>query len=125
MKTEIISLIHQKLKVLEGKYSIKKEQQEQEGFSNDWYIFGGKKPLSQTTIGRIKNKYCEIAGVKKIRLHDFRHSHATLLLSKSVPITVIAQRLGHSDIATTLNIYSHLVNTDVEKAINILNDIKH
>lgn len=105
--------------------TMKEEQQAQDNFSNDWFIFGGSKPLSQTTIGRVKNKYCEKAGVKKIRLHDFRHSHATLLLSKGVPITVIAQRLGHSDIATTLNIYSHLVYTDIDKAINILNKIKH
>lgn len=102
-----------------------KSEKEKIGFEEQWFIFGGKKPLTQTTIGRRKNNYCEVAGVKKIRLHDFRHSHATLLLSQGVPITVISQRLGHSDINMTLNTYSHLVPKDEIKAINIINSIKY
>lgn len=94
------------------------------GFDDNWYIFGGVKPLSATTIGRKKNEYCELSNVKKIRIHDFRHSHASLLLSSGVPITVISQRLGHADINMTLNTYSHLIPKDEDKAINILNTIK-
>ncbi len=101
-----------------------KKEKLKSDFNDKWFIFGGKKPLTQTTIGRRKNLYCDIAGVKKIRLHDFRHSHATLLLSQGVPITVISQRLGHSNINMTLNTYSHLVPTDEIKAINIINSIK-
>ncbi len=93
-------------------------------FTNDWYIFGGIKPLSQTTVTRKKNIYSKIANVKKIRIHDFRHSHASLLLSQGVPITVISERLGHSDIDMTLNTYSHIIPSDVDKAINILNNLK-
>ena len=61
---------------------------------------------------------------KKIRIHDFRHSHASLLLSKNVPITVISERLGQSDINMILNTYSHLIPNDVDKAINIIEEIK-
>lgn len=100
------------------------EQKKKLFFDNSWFIFGGINPLSQTTITRRKDKYCEIAKIKKIRLHDFRHSHATLLLSNGVPITVIAKRLGHSDIAMTLNTYSHIANKDDEKAVNLINYIK-
>lgn len=92
-------------------------------FSDDWFIFGGYKPLSQTTVGRKKNEYCNIACVKKIRIHDFRHSHATLLLSKGVPITVISKRLGHSDLSMTLNTYSHFVLEDEDKAVQLINSI--
>ena len=60
------------------------------GFEDNWFIFGGLEPLSPSTIGRRKNEYCDKADVKKIRIHDFRHSHASLLLSKNVPITVIS-----------------------------------
>ena len=60
---------------------------------------------------------------KKIRIHDFRHSHASLL-SKNVPFTVISKRLGHSDIDLTLNVYSHMIPKDEDKAVNILNQIK-
>lgn len=92
-------------------------------FNEDWYIFGGINPLSTTTIGRKKDIYCKKANVKKIRIHDFRHSHASLLLSYGVPITVISQRLGHSDTNMTLNIYSHLIPQDEDKAIDILNNL--
>jgi len=89
-------------------------------FSDDWFVFGGIEPLSPTTIGRKKDNYCVKAGVKKIRIHDFRHSHASLLLSKNVPITVISERLGHSDINMTLNTYSHMIPKDEDKAIYAL-----
>lgn len=104
--------------------SLKEKYKRLEGFEENWYIFGCIQPLSPTTIGRKKDKYCNIAGVKKIRIHDFRHSHASLLLSYGVPITVISQRLGHSDITMTLNTYSHLIPQDEDKAIDILNQIK-
>lgn len=73
-------------------------------FKNSWFIFGGLYPLSPTTITRKKDKYCELAKVKKIRIHYFRHSHASQLISIGTPITVVSERLGHSDIAMTLNI---------------------
>ncbi len=41
-------------------------------------------------------------------LHEFRHSHASYLINKSVSPLIVVQRLGHSDVATTLNTYSHL-----------------
>lgn len=89
-------------------------------FDNNFYIFGGVKPLSPTTIERKKNYYCKISNVKQIRIHDFRHSHATILLSYGIPITVIAKRLGHSDIYTTLNTYSHILNKDEKKVLKKL-----
>lgn len=46
-------------------------------------------------------------GLKKITVHDIRHSHATDLLSMGVPIQDVSRRLGHSDVATTLKIYTH------------------
>jgi integrase len=79
------------------------------GFNNNWFVFSGLNPLSQTTVGRRKDEYCIKAKVKRIRIHDLRHSHATLLLYRNVPITVISNRLGHADISMTLNTYSHLI----------------
>lgn len=52
---------------------------------------------------------------KKVRFHDLRHTNATLLLQQGVDFKVIQTRLGHSDISTTLNIYSH-VTTDMQKS---------
>lgn len=95
-----------------------------EGFTNEWFIFGGLNPLSPTTVGRKKNEYCELANVKKIRIHDFRHSHASLLISLKVPITVVSERLGHSDINMTLNTYSHMIPNDETKATDGINNLK-
>ncbi|MTM60940.1 tyrosine-type recombinase/integrase, partial [Turicibacter sanguinis] len=54
----------------------------------------------------------------RFRFHDLRHTHATMLLEADVNIKVIQQRLGHENIKTTLNVYSHLTNKLEEDAIN-------
>lgn len=92
-------------------------------FNDDWFVFGGLKPLAPTTIGRKRDMYCKKSGVKKIRIHDFRHSHASLLISKGVPITMVSKRLGHSNIEMTFNTYAHLIPEDEDKAINALENL--
>ncbi|MDR0248155.1 MAG: tyrosine-type recombinase/integrase [Oscillospiraceae bacterium] len=56
-----------------------------------------------------------------IRLHGFRHSHASILVSSGIPITEVARRLGHSDVTMTLNTYSHCLPRDEERAVDVLN----
>lgn len=53
---------------------------------------------------------------KKVRFHDLRHTNATLLLQEGIDSKIIQQRLGHSNISTTLNIYSHVTNKMQQKA---------
>ena len=50
----------------------------------------------------------KVSGGKKIRVHDLRHSHASLLVGRGFSPLEIADRLGHEKIETTLNTYSHL-----------------
>lgn len=50
----------------------------------------------------------EQSGVKKIRIHDVRHSHASLLIELGTNILLVSERLGHEDVETTLEIYGHL-----------------
>lgn len=95
-----------------------------EGKEENYFIFGGIKPLAPTTVERYKNKYCDKANIKHIRLHDFRHSHATLLLYNKIPIQEISNRLGHANISTTLDIYSHLMPDKEKRVINTLNSIR-
>ena len=73
----------------------------------DYFIFGGKKPLSPTSINRYKLKACEIANLRPITLHQFRHSHATLLFHQNFDPNYIKERLGHSKLSTTLDFYTH------------------
>lgn len=49
-----------------------------------------------------------IAGVPRIRLHDLRHTHATLALQAGMHPVVLAERLGHSSVATTMDLYAHV-----------------
>lgn len=58
---------------------------------------------------RLVKKVLQQAGIPHIPFHDLRHSAATILLSMGVNIKVIQQLLGHSDIAITLRLYSHLL----------------
>ena len=63
------------------------------------------------------------AGLKAIRIHDFRHTHASLLVNEGINIQEIARRLGHSKIEITWNTYSHLYPREEDRAIAILNKI--
>ena len=90
----------------------------------DYFIFGGIKPLAPTTINRHKSKACEKANLKPIRLHDFRHSHATLLVENNMNIKEISRRLGHSNVQTTLNIYVHADKSQEKRVINTLNSLR-
>ena len=67
----------------------------------------------------------EKSGVKRIRLHDLRHSHASMLVDMGVPqIMEIAERLGHEKVETTLNTYSHLYPSTQSKLAGLL-DKRH
>lgn len=60
--------------------------------------------------------------LKHIRFHDLRHSCATLLLAHDVPMKLIQEWLGHSDIGTTANIYSHTDYKTKMVSADIMND---
>lgn len=94
-----------------------------QGFSDDFRICGGTRPLRDTSIQNANERYAKLAGLKTIRIHDFRHSHASLLANNGINIQEIARRLGHAKIEMTWNTYSHLYPREEERAVNILNKI--
>ena len=51
---------------------------------------------------------CKCSGVKRIRIHDLRHSHVSLLINSGFSALDIAERVGHENVSTTLDVYSHL-----------------
>ena len=65
-------------------------------------------PISKSYLHREMDRGCKQTGVKRIRIHDLRHSCASLLLANGVPMKQIQEWLGHSDFSTTANIYAHL-----------------
>lgn len=88
------------------------------------YVFGGEKPLSPTVISRRFNQAIEKSGVKRIRLHDLRHSHATWLINNGVNIVAVSKRLGHSDINETLKTYTHLLESTDQRMMDKINEFK-
>jgi integrase len=88
------------------------------------YVFGGSRPLATSSADYAFRTAIEKAGVKKIRIHDLRHSCASLLISRGVSIVAVSRRLGHINTQQTLNTYSHLMPDDQTVILNVFNDIK-
>jgi integrase len=68
-------------------------------------------------------RHLESAGLPKVRLHDLRHTHATLLLAKGIPAKMVQERLGHSTITMTLDLYSHVTPEMAKLAAESLNGL--
>lgn len=92
-------------------------------FTNDLRVCGGERPLRDSTVDKRNRTFAEKANLPRIKIHDFRHSHASLLVNEGINIQEIARRLGHSDIKMTLNTYAHLYPREEERAVKILNQI--
>ncbi len=92
-------------------------------WSESLFICGGPAPIPDTTIEKANQEYGKAAGVKHITIHEFRHSHASLLCNAGVNIKEVARRLGHSDVEITLKTYAHLYPKEEERAVAVLNGI--
>lgn len=101
----------------------KKRQKKLQNFSEDSRILGDGKCLRDTTIQQRNLLYSSMADVKTIRIHDFRHSHASLLANMGINIQEVARRLGHTKVEMTWNTYSHLYPKEEEKAVAVLNAV--
>lgn len=92
-------------------------------FKEEWFVFGNAVPLGDDAIRRRKNNDCKLARVKQIRLHDFRHSCASLLINNGADITLVAKYLGHSKIDETLNTYSHMFKNKLNNIIGLIDEL--
>ena len=61
------------------------------------------------TFSSTYRRFARRAGLKGIRLHDMRHTHATQLLRQGIHPKIVSERLGHSTVGITLDIYSHVL----------------
>ena len=90
------------------------------GISDDERIF----PIVPEAVQHKLKRECEKSGVKKIRVHDLRHSHGADLIHQGVEPLIIKERLGHRDIKMTLNTYGHLYPNQQRKVADMLNNQK-
>ncbi len=108
-------------RVKEKLFNLKKLYENYENYNNTWFVFGGINPLPEASIRRKKEKACVEAKIKIIRVHDFRHSFASLLICKGERIETISELLGHGRSSTTSDIYGHLYPHVKDDAIDKLN----
>lgn len=99
----------------------KREQLKENPDAN--FLFGGSRPLPERTTDRFFESACESANVKKIRIHDLRHSCASLLLSRGISIVAVSRQLGHANVTQTLNTYAHLMPDDQSKTVSELEEV--
>lgn len=92
-------------------------------FSDDCYLFGYDHPIRDNTVRYNLYQFIEKAEVKKIRIHDFRHSHVSLLINLGFDRFEISKRLGNKPDMID-NIYSHWFESAQIKMVDKLNEIQ-
>lgn len=81
-------------------------------------------PLTKSYLSHEMIRGCKNTGVKKIRIHDIRHSHASLLINQGCDALMLADRLGHEKVSTTLNTYSHLFPHKQQELVHSLESLQ-
>jgi integrase len=125
--TERIGTCRAKIKVTKNAYSVREILLPQtlvnqleyvkdilicfKAYDENNFIFGQSQPITRAVISNSMKRYCKRSGVRKIRAHNLRHSHASFLINQGVDILTISRRLGHAKIKTTIDTYIHLFET--------------
>lgn len=76
-------------------------------------------PIHARTLRSHLSKALDRVAVPRIRFHDLRHTHASILLA-SLPVTIVAERLGHTSTRMTLDVYGHLLPGMAEAAVGVM-----
>lgn len=84
------------------------------------YVLGNQLPTNERYFDNARDKYYIAAGVKRIRIHDFRHSHVSYLFSQNIDIVEIAKRIGDT-IQVILKTYAHIIPNRNQYVIDNLN----
>jgi integrase len=81
------------------------------GIDSDGWVFTDAtgQPIHPHAISQAFERIARRAGVPVIRLHDIRHTHATLLVQSGVPVKVVSERLGHATAGFTIETYQHVM----------------
>lgn len=102
-------------------------RKEMNTFCVDIYIFLRRdvsNPFADTMIENRNKIHAKKAGIKRIRVHDFRHSFASLNYSLGVDPKTISTQMGHSNLTITLDTYVNLFDDKVKERVDIIDKIR-
>lgn len=100
-------------------------------FKESWFVFGNSRFLPSSTIDRYKHKYFKLSGVSEITIHEFRHSHVSLLVNEYIKsgqtdtakfFIMMSNRMGHS-INVMQRTYLHLFDSVQNEVVELLNNL--
>ncbi len=94
--------------------------------AKDYVFFGAagpSEPASANATQKCAAKHFKMIDLPPIRIHDLRHSHVCNLLEADVDPKMVAERVGHNDVNTTINIYNHVTKKKSEKLNNVIETI--
>lgn len=123
-------------KLCEQLQEYKKEIMKYSDFEETWFVFGCERFMPQTTIDRIKDEYFELSGIERITIHEFRHSHVSLLINQYIEncsktnqeidttyfFIMVANRIGDT-VETMTRVYLHLFPTLQKPIVNLLDNL--
>ena len=125
----LIALSPSTVAVLTEHYEAQKKQRKALGFKNKiaesalvFSHYNGS-PLLPDSVTHAWVKLAKRCGLTGVRLHDARHTHASLLLKQGVHPKIVQERLGHAGIAITLDLYSHVSPGLQQAAANKFDEI--
>lgn len=96
----------------------------QYGWNIRYFVAGDVNPIHLDVLRRRKKLNAELSGVKEIRIHDFRHSCASILINNGANIMIVARYLGHAKIDETLNTYAHLFKSSMNDVVDMMNKLE-
>lgn len=87
------------------------------------FIDENGQPIHPNYVSRAFTAAVAAAGLRAIRLHDLRHTHASLAIDAGVPISVVSARLGHANANITLGVYTHALRGSQAQAACLIGDL--
>ena len=125
-KSRRVDMSNQLAKALADLKKARKVQALKNGWSQapEWVFVNdqGKIPNSDTWRKRIFKRCIEKAGLRAIRIHDLRHTYASLLIQAGESLAYVRDQLGHHSIQVTVDIYGHLAPGGNKEAVDRLDD---
>ena len=102
----------------------KQSKEEFYDFNDSFFVISNAKPIADSTIYARRTKLANEANLHAIRIHDFRHSCASLLINSGANVTLVAKFLGHTKIEETLNTYSHMFSTALDSVVSVIDSLE-